>query len=429
MKDLIQRGLDALGLSKPTEKDSPRYHAEKKTARSGTVEERRKLASKKSTRPEILYYLAADEDESVRHAVAKNKQTPAQADIVLAKDTNVDIRLALAKRLMDLLPNLSEDKQSQLYSYAVNSLATLARDEILKVRIALSSTLKDHAFTPPVVASQLAKDAEQQVAEPMLRFCVFLSDDDLIEILAEHPAPWALTAIASRAEVNEPVSHALIETDHPEGGQLVIANKGAKFYPKTIEAIVQKAALIPAWQSPIVQRKDLPEALAKDLAMFVDSSLLKYLEQRSDYSDEMREEIVSVVRRRIDFEKRIGNSPVYESVMKLYQKGELNEEIIGDALSWHHKDFVIASLAILSQVQEDIVRRIIDTKAPKPIVSLVWRADLSMRLAIKIQQELAKVPYKELLLARGGLDYPLDEKTMLWQLEFFGIKEPKKNAR
>ena len=152
----------------------------------------------------------------MRRAVALNEATPSQADVVLAKDGSVDVRIALAKRLMDLLPNISESKQAQLYSYAVNALGTLARDEVLKVRIALSTILKDKTYTPPQVASQLARDAEQEVAEPMLRFCVALSDDDLLEIISGHPAPWVLTAIASRDVVNELVSDAIIDVDELE---------------------------------------------------------------------------------------------------------------------------------------------------------------------------------------------------------------------
>lgn len=429
MKELIRRGLNALGLSsKPTEKNSPQYQKEKELARSNDPAVRRKLASKKTTRPEILYYLAGDEDASVRQAVAKNAATPAHADIILAKDGDVDVRLALVRRLMDLLPNVTEDKQSQLYAYAVNALATLARDEVLKVRIALSTTLKDYAYSPPSVASQLAKDAEQEVAEPMLRFCVALSDEDLLEILADHPAPWVLTAIASRDQVSEPISDVIIEAEDSESGRVLIGNEGARFYPETLQSVVQRAADIPDWQKPLVERKELPPKLALELASFVDSSLLRYLEERSDFPHDMREEIVDVVRRRIDFEKRVGtDGSLYERVFAIYSKGELDEELIGDALSWHEKDFVIASLAVLAQVNEQTVRRILETNAAKPVVALTWRADLSMRMAIKFQQELARVPQKEIMLAKGGTDYPLEDHEIEWQLEFFGINQPKKS--
>lgn len=429
MKDFIKKGLGALipGGEKVTDKNSPQYIKEKEQARSPDPKVRKKLASKKSTRPEILYYLAADSDPDVRRAVAQNVATPSQADVVLAKDGSVDVRIALAKRLMDLLPNLSDSKQAQLYSYAVNALGTLARDEVLKVRIALSTTLKDKTYTPPQVASQLARDAEQEVAEPMLRFCVALSDEDLLEIISGHPAPWVLTAIASRDVVNEAVSDAIIDIDELESSTALITNNGARIGQRSLEIIVEKAATIPQFQEPLVKRTSLPASLAAELAIFVDSSLLRYLEKRSDYDAKTREEIVSTVRRRIEFEERIGNkSELPKRIIELHKAGQLTEDIIGDAISWREHEFVKMSLALLAQVPQEVVDKIITTGAPKPIVALIWRAGLSMRMAIKVQQEMARIPQREVLLAKGGTDFPLDEKDMLWQLDFFGVKEPKK---
>lgn len=427
MKDIFRRGLEALtGRKKITERGTPEYEAEKARARSEDVGERKKIAKSAKTRPEILYYLAADKDPEVRRAVAQNKSTPPQADVMLAQDKDVDVRMVLAKRIMDLLPNLSEDKQSQIYSYAVNTLATLARDEVLKVRIALSTTLKDHSHAPPQVAAQLAKDAEREVAEPILRFCVALSDDDLLEIIAEHPAPWVLSAIAARGDVAEPVSDAIIDTENADAGRVLIGNSGARLSVQTMEIIVQKANQIPAWQEPLVQRKELPASLAKQLAMFVDSALLRYLQKRADYDEETQSEIVNTVRRRIEFEKTVGKGNVYQNVALLEKNGKLTDDIIADALSWQEIEFVKASLAVRARAPIEAVDKIIEVNSPKGLVSLAWKAGLSMRVAMTLQRSLLKVSEKEVILARGGFDYPLPEDQMAWQLEFFGIQKAKK---
>ena len=173
--------------------------SEKDIARSGSPKKRLTLARDSQTSKEILYYLAEnDPDPKVRRAVAENAAMPVQVSPVLATDRDQDVRLALAGRLVDLLPGMSQDKQSQLYAYVVQALGTLALDEVLKIRVALSSTLKDHAHTPPKIAGQLARDVEREVSEPILRFCAALSDDDLIGILKSHPASWVVQAIAGR---------------------------------------------------------------------------------------------------------------------------------------------------------------------------------------------------------------------------------------
>lgn len=417
---------DKFKAFKPTEKGSPQYKKERDQARSEDPSVRRKLASKKTTRPEILYYLASDKDESVRRTVAKNTSTPMKTGSVLAQDSSVDVRMVLAKRLMSLLPNISIDEQSQIYAFTVGALATLARDEVLKVRMALSSTLKDKAYTPNVIASRLAKDAEQEVAEPVLRFCVTLSDDDLLEIIADHPSSWVLKAIAQRESVPEKVSDAIIDSGDEGAGSALIENEGARFFEQTWEAVIEKARALSAWQEKLVQRKSLPPKLAKELAGFVDMSLFRYLEKRADLDKETREEVVSVVRRRIKFENVIGSATntdqVRSKVLALHKNGRLNDELIGDALSWRHIDFVYISIAVLTKTPEEIVRKIIDARKAKPIVSLCWCAHLNMRTAVKIQTDLARVPKNDILLARGGTDYPLDEKEMIWQLDFLGIE-------
>lgn len=68
------------------------------------------------------------------------------------------------------------------------------------------------------------------------------------------------------------------------------------------------------------------------------------------------------------------------------------------------------------------LKKIFEVRAPKSIVALCWQAGLSMRMALRIQQELARVPHKELIYPREGTDYPLAEKDILWQLDFIGVK-------
>ncbi|MCD8571123.1 MAG: hypothetical protein LRY76_06320 [Alphaproteobacteria bacterium] len=134
------------------------YKAQTDDLKSADIKRRMTLATDDQTSKEILYYLAEkDPSPKVRKAVAQNASIPLHVTPILATDREADVRLALAKRLVELLPDLTDDKHSQLYAYAVQALGTLALDEVLKIRIALSSTLKDHAHTPPKIAGQLAR--------------------------------------------------------------------------------------------------------------------------------------------------------------------------------------------------------------------------------------------------------------------------------
>ncbi len=402
-----------------------RYDRDKKIAVTGSVTDRLKLARSARTNPEILYYLAQqDLDPGVREAVARNKATPIHASSVLASDQNQDVRLALANRLTKLLPHLSPDRQSQLYQYAIQSLGTLALDEVLKIRIALSSALKDQAKAPPKIVGQLARDIEREVSEPVLKFCIALSDEDLLEILKGHPSGWAVQAIAGRKSVSEPVSQAVIDTDDVEAGLILLENRGAKISTQTMTNIVEKSKTVAQWQKPIAIRKNLPPELAKELSHFVDESVRLILSERTDYDAHVMDEISEVVRRRLDMmdEAEAGGVSAEDRVRQMIRAKTLNEDAIADALGVKDKELATVALAALVRTSRSTMEKIMALQAPKPVVAVCWKAGLSMRMCLRIQQELALIPAKEQLLPRGGTDYPMEEAEINWQLEFFGLK-------
>lgn len=398
---------------------------EKEVAISGDKKQRLTLAKSSKTSKEILYYLAEKDPESeIRKAVAENKAMPVHVSPVLSQDPDQDVRLALASRLVDLLPGISQDEHSQIYAFVVQALGNLALDEVLKIRVALSSTLKDHAHTPPKIAGQLARDVEREVSEPILRFCAALSDDDLIDILKSHPAGWVIEAVARRDVVSEDVSEAVIETEDRPGGLALIENKGALMGENLLVRIVEKAREFPEWQKPIATRPHLPVSVVSELAEFVDASVRDILMTREDFDDQVTEEIAAVFRRRMEFasEEDSGSEAVAARLVRIEKEGRLNEETISDALAMRDQAFVNAAIARLAGTDVKTVISIFETQSPKGIVALAWKAELSMRMALRLQQEIGHVPPKNLIYPRDGTEYPLTEDEINWQLEFLGLK-------
>jgi uncharacterized protein (DUF2336 family) len=399
------------------------YNTEKQKAHSGDTKKRLTLAANTKTHQEILYYLAEnDPSQDVRKAVAENTSTPLQAARILAEDEDSDVRIALAERLLALLPDLSSDEQSHLYAFAVQALSTLALDEVLKVRIALAETLKDHAHAPPDLAAQLARDIERQVSEPVLRFCAALKDEDLLDILGQHPESWAIQAIAGREGVSADVSKAVIDTGDIQAGEILIANEGAQITKDMLEDIVEKARRTPEWHHSVAARKNFPPKLAQELAEFVDESVRNLLVNRGDFDQQTIDEIMDVVHRRMDYAVHYSDEKPSARAKRLHKKGELDDEVLGDALAMRDYDFVSTGLACLSGAPQDDIDKIMDMKAPKAVVAICWKAGLSMRMAFRIQQEMARISHKELVYPRDGTDYPLETDELNWQLEFLGLK-------
>lgn len=428
MFSLIPKLLKRQNPLMKQERDPVRYELEKLASTSQDIAKRMKIAKNPRTHQEILYYMAEnDPDPGVRRAVAKNLATPIIACSVIAADKSVDVRLTLAERLVRMLPHLSQEDHSQLYAIAVKALATLAMDEVLRVRVALSSALKDHAYAPLPVVSQLARDVEREVSEPILRFCMALPDDVLIGILQGMPSSWAVEAIASRKYVGEDVSAAVINTSSKTGGAALLKNKNAKISLKLLNDIVARARELPEWQEPLALRKGLPPDIARILSEFAHDSVKKILIRRSDFDRCTRDEISESLKRRLihsiasDTANESGGETPEQRAIDLLKKGKLTEEIIADSIALREEEFVIAALAALAKTTSAEVKRVMALNTAKPIVALTWKAGLSMRMALQLQQSMGRVPPRELLYPRNGSDYPLNEQELNWQIEFLGL--------
>jgi len=404
------------------------YEREKIIAQSGSNKQRITLAKNTKTNQEILFFLAQhDPSAKVRKEVAVNKSTPVHASKVLSVDASEDVRMALAKRLLTLLPDISQDKQSRLYAYTVQSLGNLALDEVIKIRRALTATLKDHALAPPSVAYQLAKDIEKQVSEPVLRLCTVISDKDLADILASHPAPWAAEAVAKRPKISAILSLAVIKKGQAKAGQLLLKNKGAEIDDAVLYEVIARAQEFPEWHEPLVSNHQLPPKMALRLARLVDNSIRKTLMEKGQYDDATIEEMSEIVSRRVKMQGAVSASPadnektIKQKVHELHAKNELNEYTLSDHLAMKDEEFIVIALAYMINAKITSTRNIFKLKKPKLICAVCWRAGLSMRFALRLQQEMAQIQAKELIYPRDGIDYPLSNEEMVWQLEFIGL--------
>jgi uncharacterized protein (DUF2336 family) len=383
--------------------------------------QRRAIAARKDAPADVLFALAADPVPAVRQALAGNSSAPAIISPILAHDDDVDVRGALLRRLVKLLPDLSADMHDEIYKSTLAALETLAHDQVAKVREALSTTLKDVAFAPPSVVKCLAADIEEKVAAPILQLCQMLSDEDLLEIIAKQKGPWALAAIAGRARLSGAVSNAIVDSGDVRAGAILLDNKGAIIEDTTLAHMVEQSATIREWQAKLARRPGLPRLLAVRLAEFVDESVRRLLEKRNDFDPDTAREVANVTRRRLDYAETATAKESPEARAKRMQlSGELTEESLLDAISWKDRDFVIAALALLAKLPGKMIGEMLETKNGKLITALSWRAKLSMRFAMQLQSQLAGVPSRDVVIARGGTQYPMTEDEMRWQLEFVG---------
>lgn len=397
------------------------YSESKELAETGSDRDRVNLASRSDLRPELLYYLSQDPSSEVRRRIAANEHTPRQADLMLANDADEKVRTELASKVAELTKQEDKGTQEKAQRFVEQTLEVLAKDQAVKVRQILAETLKAVAKAPPQVIQQLARDAEDVVACPVLEFSPLLSDEDLLDIIAGCAAGARLAAISRRREVGEQVSDAIVRRDDRKAVAELLANDSAQIREETLDALIDGSVAETAWQPPLVERPFLPSKAVRKLASLVAESLLEKLKKRQDLDKETAEAVAREVHRRVaesSAEEAPGVSQEEEAA-SLHKAGKLTNEALGDAVLAGKRDFIRHGLALRAKVGVDYIDRILNGHSAKGITALAWKADCGMHLALQLQTNMAGIPPNKALRAKNGSDYPLSEEEMEWQLDFF----------
>lgn len=439
------------------------YHDQKRLAHDGNSKERRELAERSDIRPEILYYLASDPDTEVRRKIARNHRAPSHADLLLASDDKPEVRTDVAGKIAEITIGLAGGQKDNIYHLTMEALEILARDQLARVRAILAEALKDCAEVPVDIMERLALDRDITVAQPVLENSRVLAEDFLLNVIGSDPVQGALSAIARRVVLGENIAEAIVYNGDAEAIAELLGNESAQIREETLDRIVDQASGQPTWHKPLVHRPNLHAEAAGRIAEIVAAPLLADLRKRTELDDEVISAIKEVVLRRVksddlsamtlpgahqaiddgvtetsesaaeirtredshtgstkeeDSPEEPKESVVSQRVRQMYLAGELNESEISSALASGGQEFVIVAIALMSKTPVDVVSRAISMRSAKAIIALCWKAEMSMRLATRVQMQLAKIPPRDVLRATESDKFPLSADEMHWQLEF-----------
>jgi uncharacterized protein (DUF2336 family) len=411
------------------------YEQAKALARDPDPAVRMALAARSDLTPEILYFLAEDESSDVRRIVAANRAAPRQADVLLARDADGEVRSGLAAKICKLAPGLGAHERDKVRQATYETLEALARDQLTVVRQVLSEALKDVADAPPEIIKTLALDTAIEVAGPVLRFSPVLTDEDLIEIIGSSQAQGALGAISRRDGVGAGVADAIVAANDVEAIASLLANPSAQMREETLDGLIERAPSVALWHAPLAARPKLQPKAASKLARFLADSLLETLQARTDLDAGTLDAVKSAVRQRIgaaadglpesagegakpvqDF---LAVEPPIDMARRMLEARRLDQNVIARALNAGDHAFVLASLIVRSGVDLKVARRIFIEKSAKGVTALAWKASLPMRLAVLIQQRMARIAPSDLVKAAADGGFPIDENELNWHLEFY----------
>jgi uncharacterized protein (DUF2336 family) len=381
------------------------------------------LASRTDAGADVLQYLAVHGAPATRAAVAANPAAPAATNRLLADDEDEDVRAELAVKIARLMPGLSERESSHIFALTIETLECLARDAAVRVRAILAEEIKSLDCVPRDIALMLARDLDAIVAAPILQYSPLLSDADLVEIIACGQVQEVLTAIASRKPLNEDVSEKLVQSLNVPAVAALLVNPDSRIRKETMDRVIEQAEEINAWHMPLALRADLSARAIRRIGSLVGASILERLAARNDLSDTTRVYLNRELRVRLSesTEAEPCGTPPAELIAIARREGRLDGLFVEQAAHAGQREIVILALAVLGDVTEQTVKKMLSAASPKPVIALVWHAHLSMRVAFKIQTFIMKLSGRDIMPARGGINFPLSKEEMRWHLNYFDI--------
>ena len=397
------------------------YEQAKSYAKHADRNIRGELAARSDVKPEILYFMAQDEDTDVRRAIASNDATPRQADLALARDKNDEVRCDLALKIGRLIPGISKTASERLQDVTLEVLEVLARDQLPRVRAIIAEEIKHAKHAPQPVVSRLARDVETIVAAPILEYSPLLSDYELMEIIHAGASRGGLQAIARRAHVSDKLVKAIVDANDIAATANLLANPNTKLKSDILDRVVDMAEKQEPLHEPLARRPELSVNAIRRIATFVSSSILNVLQAEHELDDETAKVVAEAVKKRIK-EEGSGAEPaetVASKVAKLQDAGKLNEESILQAAQSGQRGFVAEALALKGAVSVGVVNKMLDSRSGKAGTAMAWKAGLSARGSMKLQQLVARVPANAMIHARDGVKHALSDAEMLWFLTYF----------
>ena len=261
----------------------------------------------------------------------------------------------------------------------------------------------------------LASDDDLEIANPVLEFSPLLTDGDLLEIIGDGCASGKLRAISRRHGLGPEVADAIVATDDEAAITDLLSNRGAQVREDTLEQLVEQAAGVAAWHRPLVERPRLTSGAAVKLAAFVADSLVRRLQERSDLDRDTARRVGHALRGQLVEPEALAGAAAGERPFG----GVPGEKALEQAMRSFDMPTLREGLALRGNLDEAVVRKILESSSAKGVTALVWKAGLGMPFAVQLQLRVARIPPRKALRSRDGIDFPLTPEDMDWQIAFF----------
>lgn len=282
-----------------------------------------------------------------------------KALLQLARDKTEQGRQLLTENISDLF--ISEEGRLSDHERALmgDILIKLVSAVESVVRAELADGVARMENAPPELISLLAND-DIAVARPILEHSPVLRTPELIEIIKQRSQEHRL-AIAIRDYVSPEVSDSLVSFGEHDVLEALLKNPDAEISRRSMEYLVAESRRIDQFREPLLNREDLPPALAHRMFWWVSAALRrKILEDFSLDEHELDGALEDATKRALYDQSQTEGAMVRAQrlVHRLWESGDLSFEFLIQALRQQRIQVFVAGLAELANIDIGTAARI-----------------------------------------------------------------------
>jgi len=312
--------------------------------------------------PEDVSRLLRDPSESNRARIAR------KVGVGFASDTLTTSERALAEDIIRLL----------------------ARDTVVRVRVALADAVKSTPALPHDVALRLAHDVEE-VALPILQYSLSLTDDDLIDIVRGGD-PARQSAVAGRPTVSGAVSDTLI--DHGDEFALLqlMNNKRAEIAQDGFSRALNRFGNRRLVPDAMARRQQLPAEIVVRLINLVSEGLQTQLVARYHLTPTVAKDVAVKTKERAAkalYSSAANSTDPFLRAREMLASRRLTPQVILRALCLGDLPFFEACLAVMADIPLTNARILVRDSGVLGLKSLLHKANIPIKLLAMFRVALA----------------------------------------
>lgn len=285
--------------------------------------------------------------------LANDARTSTELDAVIenARLLAPSEQTRLVMGVADLYASKNNDNTKAFAAFFTDLVKAAAYD----VRQGLSRRLGSADWLPIELVRTLAND-DIQIARPVISASPLLTDEDLLQLLAEASTDHRLQ-VALRPGLGEAVSTAILESEEP----LLLTALGSNIYAHLpeggVEALVEASARISGLRQPMSRHPGLNEVLAERLYRWVGDTMRDELCRRFPHHCERLKQAVN------DTVDHINDAHI---AAKMEASGRLTPSALIRILKDGRQTLFMHSLSILANIRVSDLEILLSKPSARP---------------------------------------------------------------